>query len=170
MKLRSGALHRKTPAVEIAGVSKLGTDELRERWKAICGKALPREIGRSFLARAITYRLPPPGAGVRRTQTLDLPLALGAFAFRPLGIGADLVVPSQGDFVWCLAVAVESVMAPVRSTCSADYRGISCTSLPLPHGQDAFLDILVKSRSLLRRAIYLPPVGADVSAGEKIPR
>jgi hypothetical protein len=42
---------------EIASLSELGTDELRERWKAICGKAASREIGRSFLTRAIAYYL-----------------------------------------------------------------------------------------------------------------
>ena len=57
MKRRSPALDPDALAAEIAGLSKLGTDELRERWKAICGKAPSREIGRSFLTRAIAYDL-----------------------------------------------------------------------------------------------------------------
>ena len=44
-------------AAEIARLSKLDIDDLRGRWKAICGKAPSREIGRSFLTRAIAYRL-----------------------------------------------------------------------------------------------------------------
>jgi len=50
-------MHRETLAAEIAGVSKLDIDQLRERWKAIYGKAPCREIGRPFLTRAIAYRL-----------------------------------------------------------------------------------------------------------------
>jgi hypothetical protein len=57
MKRWSPALDRESLATEVAGLSKLGTDELRERWKAICGKAPSREIGRSFLTRAIAYHL-----------------------------------------------------------------------------------------------------------------
>ena len=44
-------------AAEIDGLSQLGLDNLRERWKEIYGKASSREIGRSFLIRAIAYRL-----------------------------------------------------------------------------------------------------------------
>jgi len=45
-----------TLASEIANLSKLGIDELRERWKAMFGKAPSRDISRSFLTRAIAYR------------------------------------------------------------------------------------------------------------------
>jgi hypothetical protein len=72
MKRRSSALHREALAAEIAGVSKLGTDELRERWKAICGKAPSREIGRSFLARAIAYRLQERAYGGLKPSTSRL--------------------------------------------------------------------------------------------------
>ena len=48
---------RETLASEIASLSKLGIDELRERWKAMFGKAPSRDISRSFLTRAIAYRL-----------------------------------------------------------------------------------------------------------------
>jgi hypothetical protein len=47
---------RETLASEIASLSKLGIDELRERWKAMFGKAPSRHISRSFLTRAIAYR------------------------------------------------------------------------------------------------------------------
>jgi len=57
MKRQSPVLDREALASEIAGLSKLGIDELRERWKAMHGKAPSREIGRSFLIRAIAYRL-----------------------------------------------------------------------------------------------------------------
>src|ERR1700723_609311 len=69
MKGRSPALDRETLAGEIAGVSRLGTDELRERWKAICGKAPSREIGRSFLTRAICYRLQERAYGGLKPST-----------------------------------------------------------------------------------------------------
>jgi Protein of unknown function (DUF2924) len=48
---------RETLVSEIASLSKLGIDELRERWKAMLGKGPSRDISRSFLTRAIAYRL-----------------------------------------------------------------------------------------------------------------
>jgi hypothetical protein len=57
MKRQASAMERETLSAEIASLSKLGVDELRERWKAMYGKAPSREIGRSFLTRAIAYRL-----------------------------------------------------------------------------------------------------------------
>jgi hypothetical protein len=57
MKRRSPALDREALAVEIANLSKLDIDELRDQWKAIYAKVPSREIGRSFLTRAISYRL-----------------------------------------------------------------------------------------------------------------
>src|ERR1700693_2104117 len=48
---------RETLASEIASLSKLGIDELRERWKSMFAKAPSRDISRSFLTRAIAYRL-----------------------------------------------------------------------------------------------------------------
>jgi hypothetical protein len=57
MNRRVPAMDREALAPEIASLSKLDIDELRERWKAISGKAPSREIGRSFLTRAISYRL-----------------------------------------------------------------------------------------------------------------
>src|ERR1700731_734175 len=57
MKRRAPALGSVDLAAEILSLSKLDIDKLRERWKASYGKAPSREIGRSFLTRAISYRL-----------------------------------------------------------------------------------------------------------------
>ena len=57
MKRRDSATGGAALDAEIASLSELGIDELRECWKAICGKAPSREIGRSFLTRAIAYHL-----------------------------------------------------------------------------------------------------------------
>jgi Protein of unknown function (DUF2924) len=57
MKRRAPAIDREALAAEIAGLSQLGIDELRERWKAMFGKSSSGEIGRSFLTRAVAYRL-----------------------------------------------------------------------------------------------------------------
>jgi Protein of unknown function (DUF2924) len=65
-------MSREALTAEIAGLSKLGTDELRERWKVICGKAPSREIGRSFLTRAITYRLQERARGGLKPSTCRL--------------------------------------------------------------------------------------------------
>jgi hypothetical protein len=73
MKRRPPALDGETLAAEIASVSKLGTtDELRERWKGICGKAPCREMGRSFLTRAIAYRLQERAHGGLKPSTCRL--------------------------------------------------------------------------------------------------
>jgi hypothetical protein len=72
MKRRSPALDCETLAAEILGVSELGTDELRERWKAIRGEAPSREIGRSFLTRAIAYRLQERAHGGLKPSTCRL--------------------------------------------------------------------------------------------------
>ena len=52
-------------------VVKLGIDELRtERWKAMFGKAPSRDISRSFLTRAIVYRLQEKAfAGLKPSTT-----------------------------------------------------------------------------------------------------
>ena len=57
MTRRPRAIDREALAAEIAGLSKLGIDELRERWKSTYGKVPTRELGRSFLTRAIAYRV-----------------------------------------------------------------------------------------------------------------
>jgi hypothetical protein len=57
MKRRAPAIGREELATEIASLSKLGIDELRERWRAMFGNAPSQDISRSFLTRAIAYRL-----------------------------------------------------------------------------------------------------------------
>jgi hypothetical protein len=57
MKRRTRATDRNALAAEIADVSALGIDALLECCKAMYGKAPSRENGRSFLNRAIAYRL-----------------------------------------------------------------------------------------------------------------
>jgi len=63
MKRWAPVLDREALAAEIASLWKLGIDELRERWKAMYGRAPFQEIGRSFLIRAIAYRLQEKGFG-----------------------------------------------------------------------------------------------------------
>jgi hypothetical protein len=72
MKRRAPAMDREALAAEIASVSKLGIDELRECWKAMYGKAPSREIGRSFLTRAIAYRLQERAYGGLKPSTSRL--------------------------------------------------------------------------------------------------
>src|SRR5882757_5796742 len=66
------AIDREALAAEIAGLSKLGIDELRERWKEMYGKAPSRELGRSFLTRAIAYRLQERAYGGLKLSTRRL--------------------------------------------------------------------------------------------------
>jgi hypothetical protein len=44
-------------AAELARLSQLSIDEIRDRWRGISGKAPHLEIGRSFLIRSIAYRV-----------------------------------------------------------------------------------------------------------------
>lgn len=57
MKRRRLAPDRAALAAEIAGLSKTGITNLRERWKDLYGKQPSGALGRSFLIRAIAYRL-----------------------------------------------------------------------------------------------------------------
>ena len=72
MKRRPPAVGREALAAEVASLSKMGTDELRERWKAMFGKAPSRDIGRSFLTRAIAYRLQEKAFGGLKPSTQRL--------------------------------------------------------------------------------------------------
>ena len=72
MKRRAPVLDRETLTSEIASLSKLGIDELRERWKAIFGKAPSRDISRSFLTRVIAYRLQERAYGGLKPSTRRL--------------------------------------------------------------------------------------------------
>jgi len=57
---------------EIARLSQLDTDELQNRWTAICGKAPSHEIRRSLLTRAIAYRLQERAYGGLKPSTRRL--------------------------------------------------------------------------------------------------
>jgi len=72
MKRRVPAMDSEALAVEILSLSKLDIDKLRERWKAIYGTAPSREIGRSFLTRAISYRLQERAYGGLKPSTSRL--------------------------------------------------------------------------------------------------
>ncbi len=72
MKRRAPAISRESLASEIASLSKLGIEDLRERWKAMFGKAPSRDISRSFLTRAIAYRLQEKAFGGLKPATRRL--------------------------------------------------------------------------------------------------
>ncbi|MFZ0679433.1 DUF2924 domain-containing protein [Candidatus Binatus sp.] len=72
MKRRAASIGREALASEIASLSKLGTDEIRERWKAMFGKTPSRDISRSFLTRAIAYRLQEKAFGGLKPSTRRL--------------------------------------------------------------------------------------------------
>jgi hypothetical protein len=78
VKRRAPVLDREALTAEIAGLSKLGIDELRERWKAMHGKASSQEIGRSFLIRAIAYRLQERALGGLKPSTQRVLDRIGA--------------------------------------------------------------------------------------------
>jgi Protein of unknown function (DUF2924) len=65
-------MDREALAAEIARVSKLDIDKLREHWKAIYGKPPSREIGRSILTRAIAHRLQERAYGGLKPSTQRL--------------------------------------------------------------------------------------------------
>ena len=69
---RRAAVDREALASEIVSLPKLGIDDLRERWKAMFGKAPSQEIGRSFLIRAIAYRLQERAYGGLKPSTRRL--------------------------------------------------------------------------------------------------
>ena len=57
MKRPAPVLDRGALSAEIASLSKASFKDLRERWKTLYGKEPSGHIGRSFLIRAIAYRL-----------------------------------------------------------------------------------------------------------------
>jgi len=59
-------------SVEIAGLAKADIKDLRERWKTLYGKASSGQIGRSFLIRAIAYRLQEQALGALKPATRRL--------------------------------------------------------------------------------------------------
>jgi hypothetical protein len=78
MKRRAPAIGREAVSSEIASLSKLDTDELRARWKAMFGNAPSRDISRSFLTRAIAYRLQEKAFGGLKPSTQRM---LAEFAY-----------------------------------------------------------------------------------------
>src|ERR1700680_4363133 len=72
MSRRIAAMNREELAAKIANLSKLDIDKLRERWKAVYGREPSREIGQSFLTRAISYRLQKRAFGGLKPSTCRL--------------------------------------------------------------------------------------------------
>jgi hypothetical protein len=72
MKRRTLAPDRAALAEEIAGLSKAGIANLRERWKTLYSKQPPSGLGRSFLIRAIAYRLQEQAFGGLKPSTRRL--------------------------------------------------------------------------------------------------
>jgi hypothetical protein len=72
MKRRAQALDPEARAMEIEGLSKLEIGALRKRWKGTYGTAPSREIARSFLTRAIAYRLQEQAYGGIKPSTRRL--------------------------------------------------------------------------------------------------
>lgn len=72
MKRRARVTDREALEEEIASLSALDIDQLRARWKVMFGRALTREIGRSFLTRAIAYRLQERAHGGLKPSTSRL--------------------------------------------------------------------------------------------------
>jgi Protein of unknown function (DUF2924) len=72
MKRRAPVMDRDALTAEIAGLSKANISDLRERWKTFCGKQPSSHIGRSFVIRAIAYRLQEKAFGGLKPSTRRL--------------------------------------------------------------------------------------------------
>jgi hypothetical protein len=72
MKRRAPAVERDPLSTELAGLSKAGIKDLRERWKTLNGKEPSGGLGRSFLIRAIAYRLQEKAFGGLKPSTRRL--------------------------------------------------------------------------------------------------
>ena len=72
MKRRTPIRDRAVLSVEIRGLSKASIKDLRERWKTLYGKAPCAQISRSFLIRAIAYRLQEQAFGGLKPSTRRL--------------------------------------------------------------------------------------------------
>jgi hypothetical protein len=72
MKRRAPACDRAALTEEIAGLSKAGIRDLRERWTALYGKEPSVHIGRTFLIGAIAYRLQEQAFGGLKPSTRRL--------------------------------------------------------------------------------------------------
>jgi hypothetical protein len=92
MKRRAPAIGREALASEIASLLKRDIDELRECWKAMFGKAPSHDISRSFLTRAIAYRLQEKAFGGLKPSTQRL---LAEFAQDGANESALAAAPSR---------------------------------------------------------------------------
>jgi hypothetical protein len=72
MKWRAPVLDRDALIAEIAGLSQASIKDLRERSKTLYGKEPSVHIGRSFLIRAIAYRLQEKAFGGLKPATRRL--------------------------------------------------------------------------------------------------
>jgi Protein of unknown function (DUF2924) len=72
MRRRTPVLDRDALSAEIAGLLKAYPKDLRERWKTLYGKGPSGHIGRSFLIRAIAYRLQEKAFGGLKPSTRRL--------------------------------------------------------------------------------------------------
>ena len=72
MKRRAPILDRDALTAEIVGLAKASIKDLRERWKTLYGKEPSGAIGRSFLIRAIAYRLQEKAFGGLKPSTRRL--------------------------------------------------------------------------------------------------
>src|SRR5258708_17636276 len=72
MKRPAPVLDRGALSAEIASLSKASIKDLRERWKTLYGKEPSGDIGRSFLIRAIAYRLQEKAFGGLKPSTRRL--------------------------------------------------------------------------------------------------
>jgi Protein of unknown function (DUF2924) len=107
MKRPTLALDRAALAMEIADLSKASVTNLRERWRTLSGKQPSGGLGRSFLTRAIAYRLQKKACGGLRPSTQRLLARVAAEAaagnspghqpIRKAGVGTILVREWQGN-------------------------------------------------------------------------
>jgi len=72
MKRRTPICDRTALSVKIADLSKADIKDLRERCKALYGKEPSAHIGRSFLVRAVAYRLQERAFGGVKLSTRRL--------------------------------------------------------------------------------------------------
>ena len=72
MKRRTLAPDPAALAEEIGGLSKAAVANLRERWKTLYGRAPGGQMSRSFLIRAIAYRLQEEACGGLKPSTRRL--------------------------------------------------------------------------------------------------
>src|SRR5882724_9307999 len=72
MKRRAPVLDRDALTAEIAALSKASIKDLRKRWKTLYGNEPSGHVGRSFVIRAIAYRLQEQACGGLKPSTRRL--------------------------------------------------------------------------------------------------